>query len=67
MAHYEEWFGSVSRLDEVDCLIGDNVRDIAFLDMCALSIDERRVEVLALARHHIPIIETRWFMSLPFP
>jgi hypothetical protein len=66
VTHDEERLGLVSFLDEVDCLVGNNIRHVSSLDMRTFRVDERRVEILSLTWYDVPIVETLRFMRFPF-
>lgn len=54
-------------VQKVDSLVGDNVRSVPNLVMRPFGRDERWVEVLALPRNDLPMVEPTRLMSLALP
>ena len=64
MTHDKERHGLVSFLDEVDRLVGDQVRHISPFHFRPFVCDESRIKVLPLTRYHVPIVKTSRLVCL---
>lgn len=57
VAHYKEWLRGVALLDEIDCLVCDDIGHISSFDVRAIGVEESGIKVLSLTGDDFPSVK----------